>query len=413
MPDASRANRSAGVQPLRRAARASGAPHWIVDPNSDLDVIASRALKCGADGTFRVSVTGQRLTRWGGWTGWALAWSRAWRLRRSIRRGQPGDRPHVRVVEPRELVDIAVREFDDARTCRNQSTELSRVTPSVCSSSQNQTRIRFPDDNASETEVRDLRACDAESTFDPEATRFLPRSCGAAGGNFSGKRDAFPEAVRCRWSPVPAGLMGAEAIFLGGGECGALVRSIDWPRPRLGQRQGWVQTMVGVCLSSRCPFAICWGAEFVMLYTDDLIPDGRRQQASARVWSPRVRGAPRDPRDHRATPRAGCHDRGSGLAGGSDASASPGRDPRGVVFHLHVQPDPRRIRCRWRRALRGYRNDREAARRAPPPAAECARGRRRYEDSCRELPPFATADGAKRHSVCFERRRTLGIFQNR
>jgi signal transduction histidine kinase/DNA-binding response OmpR family regulator len=65
------------------------------------------------------------------------------------------------------------------------------------------------------------------------------------------------------------------SFLMGGGETGALMRSMDWRQTRLGPASEWPQslrTTLGICLSSRFPIAIYWGPEFVMLYNDSLLP---------------------------------------------------------------------------------------------------------------------------------------------
>jgi len=67
-----------------------------------------------------------------------------------------------------------------------------------------------------------------------------------------------------------------EAAFIpGGGEAGALIRSIDWRTTPLGPASDWPQslrTSLSICLSSRFPIALYWGRQYVMLYNDDLLP---------------------------------------------------------------------------------------------------------------------------------------------
>ena len=51
-------------------------------------------------------------------------------------------------------------------------------------------------------------------------------------------------------------------FFAGGGECGALMRAIDWASHTLGPPQAWPQslkTLVGVMLTSNQPMLIVWG----------------------------------------------------------------------------------------------------------------------------------------------------------
>ena len=58
---------------------------------------------------------------------------------------------------------------------------------------------------------------------------------------------------------------------MGGGECGALMRAMDWSQTPLGPVQDWPQslrTAVSICLHSRFELLIWWGPEFTMLYND-------------------------------------------------------------------------------------------------------------------------------------------------
>ncbi|HEU5103310.1 MAG TPA: PAS domain S-box protein [Roseiflexaceae bacterium] len=64
-------------------------------------------------------------------------------------------------------------------------------------------------------------------------------------------------------------------VLAGGGEMGALMRSIDWARTPLGPIEGWPQslrTSVSVCLHSSVPILLWWGPELVMLYNDAYRP---------------------------------------------------------------------------------------------------------------------------------------------
>jgi len=68
---------------------------------------------------------------------------------------------------------------------------------------------------------------------------------------------------------------GDAAFVIGGGETGSVIRSIDWRETPLGPASAWPQslrTALGICLDARFPSALCWGAAFVMLYNDALIP---------------------------------------------------------------------------------------------------------------------------------------------
>ena len=67
----------------------------------------------------------------------------------------------------------------------------------------------------------------------------------------------------------------SDASFSGGGETGALVRSIEWKTTLLGPSSKWPQslrTALSICLNSRFPIALYWGPQFVMLYNDSLLP---------------------------------------------------------------------------------------------------------------------------------------------
>ncbi|HEU0003308.1 MAG TPA: ATP-binding protein, partial [Ktedonobacteraceae bacterium] len=63
----------------------------------------------------------------------------------------------------------------------------------------------------------------------------------------------------------------ADEVFAGGGEMGALMRTIDWSATPLGAVEQWPQslrTAVSICLASDFPMLIWWGPELVKLYND-------------------------------------------------------------------------------------------------------------------------------------------------
>ena len=67
----------------------------------------------------------------------------------------------------------------------------------------------------------------------------------------------------------------SRSIFDGGGEMGALMRSIDWTNTPLGNPAGWPQslkTSVSILLSQRTPVFIFWGPEYVQFYNDAYRP---------------------------------------------------------------------------------------------------------------------------------------------
>ena len=73
-------------------------------------------------------------------------------------------------------------------------------------------------------------------------------------------------------SPTPAAASFDRRYFLrGGGEVGALMRSMDWSQTKLGPAENWQQslkTCVSICLKSRFDLFVWWGPDLVMLYND-------------------------------------------------------------------------------------------------------------------------------------------------
>lgn len=63
----------------------------------------------------------------------------------------------------------------------------------------------------------------------------------------------------------------AEDCFAGRGEIASLMRTFDWSTTPLGPLARWPQslcTAVNICLASRFPIVIYWGAEYVVFYND-------------------------------------------------------------------------------------------------------------------------------------------------
>ena len=72
-------------------------------------------------------------------------------------------------------------------------------------------------------------------------------------------------------SAAPAESFDRRYFLQGGGEVGALMRSMDWPRTKLGAAEDWQQslkTCVSICLKSRFDLLIWWGPDLVVLYND-------------------------------------------------------------------------------------------------------------------------------------------------
>ncbi len=66
-----------------------------------------------------------------------------------------------------------------------------------------------------------------------------------------------------------------EQLFAGGGEMGALMRSLDWSQTLLGPVSEWAQslkTAASILLNSRYPMFIGWRRELVVLYNDAYRP---------------------------------------------------------------------------------------------------------------------------------------------
>jgi hypothetical protein len=70
---------------------------------------------------------------------------------------------------------------------------------------------------------------------------------------------------------TPHGLADAANFLAGGGELGALIRSMDWSASPLGLPAQWprsLKTAVRIMLTSRQPIWVGWGRELTYLYND-------------------------------------------------------------------------------------------------------------------------------------------------
>src|SRR5437870_4941310 len=66
-----------------------------------------------------------------------------------------------------------------------------------------------------------------------------------------------------------------DEVLAGGGEMGALMRSLDWSATPVGPVESWPQslrTALSILLSSRHPMFIWWGPELVQFYNDGYRP---------------------------------------------------------------------------------------------------------------------------------------------
>jgi PAS domain S-box-containing protein len=78
---------------------------------------------------------------------------------------------------------------------------------------------------------------------------------------------------RLRPGEAPEGA--AEQVLAGGGEMGALMRSIDWARTPLGSVASWSPTlkmMASFLLANRFPLLLWWGPDYLQLYNDAYRP---------------------------------------------------------------------------------------------------------------------------------------------
>jgi signal transduction histidine kinase/DNA-binding response OmpR family regulator len=65
------------------------------------------------------------------------------------------------------------------------------------------------------------------------------------------------------------------AVLAGGGEMGALMRSIDWSQTAVGPVEGWPQslrTALSILLETGFPMYIAWGRDFTQFYNDGYRP---------------------------------------------------------------------------------------------------------------------------------------------
>ena len=63
----------------------------------------------------------------------------------------------------------------------------------------------------------------------------------------------------------------SDAFLAGGAEMGERIRALDWSRTPLGPVERWPQSLrsaLSICLGSRFPIVLYWGAERIVLYND-------------------------------------------------------------------------------------------------------------------------------------------------
>jgi signal transduction histidine kinase len=91
---------------------------------------------------------------------------------------------------------------------------------------------------------------------------------------------------------VKAQSSAASSAVRGGGETGALIRSIDWSGTAVGAMAGWpasLRTALSMMLGSRYPMFLWWGPSLVNFYNDGYIPVlGQRHPAAMGRSAPEV-----------------------------------------------------------------------------------------------------------------------------
>jgi signal transduction histidine kinase/ActR/RegA family two-component response regulator len=103
----------------------------------------------------------------------------------------------------------------------------------------------------------------------------------ALGGRSTARRLAIAWP-RSHITPVQVAMQHGEAEpesnkpwLEGGGEAGAVARSLDWSMTPLGPVESWpssLKAIVGVMLKSRHPMFLWWGPELVQIYNDAYVP---------------------------------------------------------------------------------------------------------------------------------------------
>ena len=69
--------------------------------------------------------------------------------------------------------------------------------------------------------------------------------------------------------------MTAAEVFPGGGECGALIRALDWSATPLGPADRWpasLRALVRTLLNTRQPMLLWWGPQLIQVYNDAFRP---------------------------------------------------------------------------------------------------------------------------------------------
>ena len=192
----------------------------------------------------------------------------------------------------------------------------------------------------------------------------------------------------------PARSARPEDCLAGGGEMGALMRSIDWSRTGLRSGDvGWPQslrTAVSIMLESRFAMVVAWGPSSASSTTI----------GTARSSADQAPGGAGPRRARRSSPRSGTSSGPSSSASGGAKPfaiddwllpARPQRLPGELLVHAFLQPDPRRDAAASAACSRWSRR-RPAASKASAGWPRCASWRRRAAEAT--TPEAACADAA-------------------
>ena len=129
------------------------------------------------------------------------------------------------------------------------------------------------------------------------------------------------------------------SIFTGGGEAGALMRTLDWSATPLGPMSTWpasLKTIVGTMLHSRHPMFLWWGPELIQFYNDAYVPSFGARQAPGRDGTARRGLLAGDLADHLAADRRRDEPRQAELERGSPRADLSQRPHRGGLLDLRL-----------------------------------------------------------------------------
>ena len=147
--------------------------------------------------------------------------------------------------------------------------------------------------------------------------------------------------------PLPMQAQGGnEDCLAGGGEMGALMRSIDWSKTPIGAVETWspaLRTMVRILLVNRFQLFLWWGPHYVQFYNDASRPilGAKHPEVDGAAGRGVLVG---DLARHRPAHRHALPRRPGDVDGGHLPGDQPLRLRRGDPLHHRLQPRARRRR---------------------------------------------------------------------